>query len=200
MRLLKKDTPLFWDDQAQWYFDNMNHSLTNSPVIHPPDYSKYFLLYVVASPTTIVMVLAEDNPNGQERMIYYLSKSLIDFETRYSHVEKLALAAVIALQKFHDYILLCTIIVLVDQNPMYYILTRQVLGEKYSHWIVILQEFDLEFSKDTSKKSLVFMELMSDLPCALTEVEPNDSFPDEFVFLISTTDPWYEYLIIYLQT
>ena len=91
-------------------------------------------------------------------------------------------------------------IVIADQNPMYYILTRQVLGGKYSRWIIILQEFDLKFAKATSKKSLVFVELMCDLPCALMEAEPNDSFPDEFLFLISTTNLWYGYLIIYLQT
>ena len=83
---------------------------------------------------------------------------------------------------------------------MYYILTRQVLGGKYSQWIAILQEFDLEFSKATSKKCLVFAELMCDLPCASTESEPSDSLPDEFLFLISTTDPWYGDLLIYLQT
>ena len=84
---------------------------------------------------------------------------------------------------------------------MYYILiTYQVLGGKYSRWIVILQEFDLEFSEATSKKSLVFIELMCDLPYASTESEPSDSFPDEFLFLISTTDPWYGYFLIYLQT
>ena len=90
--------------------------------------------------------------------------------------------------------------VLVDQNPMCYILNRQVLGGKYSCWIVILQEFDLEFAKATSKKSLVFVELMCDLPCAFMDIDPSDSFPDEFLFLISTTDPWYGDLIIYLQT
>ena len=83
---------------------------------------------------------------------------------------------------------------------MYYILTRQVLGGKYSHWIVILKEFGLEFSKATSKKSLVFAELMCDLYCALMDIEPIDSFPDEFLFWISTTNPWYGDLIIYLQT
>src|SRR5713101_5692287 len=83
---------------------------------------------------------------------------------------------------------------------MYYILTRQVLGGKYSRWIVILQEFDLEFSKATSKKSLVFVELMCVLPYASMESEPSDSFSDEFLFLISTTDPWYGDFIIYLQT
>ena len=82
---------------------------------------------------------------------------------------------------------------------MYYILTHKVLRGKYSRWIVILQEFDLEFARATSTKSLVFVELMCDIPYALTESEPSDSFPDEFLFLISTTDPWYGYLIIYLQ-
>ena len=40
MRLLKKDTPFFWDDQAQRAFDNMKHALTRSSVLHPLDYSK----------------------------------------------------------------------------------------------------------------------------------------------------------------
>ena len=83
---------------------------------------------------------------------------------------------------------------------MYYILACQVIRGKYSRWIVILQEFDLEFAKATSKKSLVFSELMCDLPCASTESEPSDSFSDEFMFPIITTDPWYGDLIIYLQT
>ena len=41
---------------------------------------------------------------------------------------------------------------------------------------------------------------MCDLPYATMESEPSDSFLDEFLFLISTTDPWYGYFMIYLQT
>ena len=108
MHLLKKNTPFFWDDQAQWAFDNLKHTLTHSPVIHPPDYSKDFLLYIAASTTTIATVLVQENTDGQEHMIYYTSKNLMDSETHYSHVEKLALAMVIAVQKFHPYILLRT--------------------------------------------------------------------------------------------
>ena len=93
-------------------------------MIHPPDYSKEFLLYIVASTTTIAMVLVQDNLHGQEHVIYYASKNLIDSETRYSHVEKLDLATVIFVQNFCHYILLCTTTVLADQNLMYYILTR----------------------------------------------------------------------------
>ena len=84
------------------------------------------------------MVVVQENPDGQEHVIYYASKNLMDSETRYSRMEKLALATVIAVQNFRHYILLRTTTVLADQNPMYYILTRQVLGGKYSQWIVIL--------------------------------------------------------------
>ena len=149
-------------------------ALTHSPMIQPPHYYKEFLLYIATSATTIAMILVQENPNGQEHMIYYASKNLMDSETRYSCVEKLPLAMVIAVQKFRHYIFLCKTTVLVDQNPMYYILTHQVLEGKYSQWIVILREFDLEFSRATSKKSLVFAELMCDLPYTSTESELSD--------------------------
>ena len=70
----------------------------------------------------------------------------------------------------------------------------------YNNWIVILQEFDLKFVSEKSKKSLIFVKLISDFP-SLDEVKVHeDSFVDEHIFLISTMDPWYGDIIIYLQT
>jgi hypothetical protein len=43
-----------------------------------------------------------------------------------------------------------------DVNPFQYVLTRCIIGGKYNKWIVILQEFDLDFASAKSKKSLVF--------------------------------------------
>jgi hypothetical protein len=85
-------------------------------------------------------------------------------------------------------------------NPMQQILTHQLLGGKYSKWIVILQEFDLEFECTKSKKSLVFSELICDLPCSETKNVAEDSLLDESLFLISFDDLWYGDIIIYLQT
>ena len=96
MRLLKKNTPFLWDDQTQRDFDNLKHTITHSHVLHHPNYSKYFLLYIVASTTTIGMVLVQEDMNDQEHVIYYLSKSLLESKTLYSHVEKIDLATVIA--------------------------------------------------------------------------------------------------------
>ena len=57
MCLLKKNTLFLWDDEAQMDFDNLKHTLTHSLVLYPLNYLKDFLLYVVASTTTIDMVL-----------------------------------------------------------------------------------------------------------------------------------------------
>lgn len=87
-----------------------------------------------------------------------------------------------------------------DCNPMTYILTHQLLGGKYSMWIVIFQEFDLEFATTKSNKSLVFIELICDLPFVTTSTVSDELIPDETLFLISTLDPWYGDIIVYLQT
>jgi hypothetical protein len=83
---------------------------------------------------------------------------------------------------------------------MQHILTRQLLGSKYSKWIFILQEFDLEFDRATLKKSLVFAELISDFPHTAAEKVVVDSLPDESLFPINTDYIWYGDIIIYLQT
>lgn len=115
-------------------------------------------------------------------------------------MEKLALAAVQVVQRFRHYILLRKTTVISYCNPMIYILTKQLLGGKYSKWIVILQEFDFEFEKSKSKKSLVFAELMCDFPRTDIEIVVEEPIADESLFLISTSDPWYGDIIVYLQT
>jgi hypothetical protein len=95
MILLQKDTPFIWDDIAQCSFDSLKNALTNTSLLHPPDYVKDYILYLATSTTTIYMVLVQEDNNGDRHVIYYLSKSLSSPELRYSHVEKLALATVI---------------------------------------------------------------------------------------------------------
>ena len=75
-------------------------------MISPPDYSCDFLLYVVTSMETIGMVLVQEDEELQEHVIYYLSRNLIDAEIHYSHVEKISLATVHAVQILRHYILL----------------------------------------------------------------------------------------------
>jgi hypothetical protein len=146
------------------------------------------------------MVLVQEDDANDEHVIYYLSRSLTPTEIKYLHVEKLALVVVQAIQHFRHYILSRKTTVISHCNPMKHILTHQLLGGKYSKWIVILYDFDLEFECAKSKKSLVFAELICDFPYSETENVAADSLSDESLFLISTNDLWYGDIIIYLQT
>jgi hypothetical protein len=197
---LKKGHEFVWYTTANKAFEALKLSLTHTPLLFPPDYNRDYFLYLVASDSTIAMVLVQEDDSHDEHVIYYLSQSLMTTEAKYLHVEKLALKVVQAVQRFHHYILLRKTIVISDCNPMKHILTRQLLGDKYSKWIVILYEFDLEFDRANSKKSLVFFELICDLPSTETKNVADDSLPNESLFLISSDDLWYGDIIIYLQT
>ena len=99
--------------------------------MYPPNYQNDYFLYIVATETTITMVLVQVE-NGIEHPVYYLSRNLNDTEVKYSYMEKIFLAAVQVVQIFHHYILLQKTTIVLDCNPMTYILSRQLLGGKYS--------------------------------------------------------------------
>ena len=138
MCLLKKGVHFVWDDQAQCSFDALKHALTTTQVLHPLKYGCNFLLYLATSDSTIGMVLVQDDDDHNKHVIYYLSKGLVGTELHYPYVEKLDLAPAFFIQRFHDYIFLHTTTIISDANPMHYILSRQILGGKYSKWTIIL--------------------------------------------------------------
>jgi hypothetical protein len=119
---------------------------------------------------------------------------------KYKQEEKLVLAVILAVQKLRHYILLCTTKVITDSNPMRYLLIRRKINGKFSRWIVTLQEYDLNFSTPRSKKALVLIELVTALPSDTTSTPINTDFPDEHLFYITSDDPWYGDLLVYLQT
>ena len=85
-----------------------------------------------------------------------------------------------------------------DVNSFQYVFSRHIIGGKFNKSIVILQEFDLDFQSAKSKKYLVFAELILEFTIEETVVVEEDSFPDEYIFLVSTSDPWYIYILVYL--
>jgi hypothetical protein len=139
MCLLKKWVPLFWDEVAQRSFEALKSALMFSPLLSPLDYGKDFLLYLAATMYTIGMVLVQEDDTLQEHVIYYLSRCLVRPKLNYTHVEKLALVTVHAIQRFRNYILLCKTIIVVIVNPFQYVLTRWVVDGNISRWIFFLK-------------------------------------------------------------
>jgi hypothetical protein len=174
--------------------------LSNTPLISAPNYNHDYILYISASVISVVGVLVQIGDDDHEHVIYYISKNLSGPPLNYKHKEKLALTVVLAVQKLHHYILLRTTKFVADSNPMQYLLSRRQINGKFPRWIVILQEYDLEFSTPKSKKSLVLAELFMVFPSDTTSALVNTDFPNEHLFYITLDDPWYDNLLVYLQT
>jgi hypothetical protein len=100
MHLLKKDIPFHWEEATQRSFAALKHALTSTPLLQPPNYNKDFLLYLATVESTIGMVLGQEDDLLSEYMIYYPSRGLVGLEFNYSHIEKLVLAVVHAVQRF----------------------------------------------------------------------------------------------------
>jgi hypothetical protein len=99
MHLLKKDTLFLWDERDQESFDALKKFLVLTPMLKPPDYSRDYLLYVTASEGIVGMVLAQEDDEIHEHIVYYISRNLFSPELKYSHVEKLSLVVVHAVQR-----------------------------------------------------------------------------------------------------
>ena len=124
---MKKGVPFHWGQVVQTYFDVVKDNLVRTSLMYPPNYQNDYFLYIVTAETTITMVLVQVE-DGIENLIYYLSRNLNNTEVKYSYIEKVALAAIQAVQIFRHYIMLRKTIVISDCNPMTYILSRQFLG------------------------------------------------------------------------
>jgi hypothetical protein len=83
---------------------------------------------------------------------------------------------------------------------MQYLLSRRQINGNFSRWIVILLEYDLEFSTPKRKKALILAKLIMDFPSNTTSPSVNTNLPDEHIFFIPLDNPWYGDLLVYLRT
>ena len=103
--MIKKEIGVKWTLEANKSFELVKHALTQAPVLISPDFTKEFLIFSFASEHTVVVVLLQKNPEGQEQPIAFFSKALRDAPLKYNIMEKQAYALVKALKDFRFYIL-----------------------------------------------------------------------------------------------
>ena len=74
----------------------------------------------------------------------YASKILTEPQLNYATTEKELLAVVFAMDKFISYLVGAKVIVYTDLAALKYLLTKKDAKPRLIHWILLLQEFDLE--------------------------------------------------------
>ncbi|XP_020424491.1 uncharacterized protein LOC109950339 [Prunus persica] len=79
---LKQEQTFKWEEQHQQAFQEIKHYLSNPPVLSPPKRGRPLKLYVSASEVSIGSLLVQDNKEGKEQAVYYLSRTLTEVERR----------------------------------------------------------------------------------------------------------------------
>ena len=153
-------------------FKVLNKYLSTPPILAKPVTGEPLYLYVAVSQAAVSGVLVREE-QGDQRPIFYTSKSLVDAETRYPIMEKLALAVVSAARKLRPYFQSHTIIVMTS-HPLRSFLHSPNQSGRLTKWAVELSEYDIEYRMRTSAKSQVLADFIIELPRespTVTEVE-----------------------------
>ncbi|RVW95322.1 Retrovirus-related Pol polyprotein from transposon opus [Vitis vinifera] len=101
-RLLRKSQPTVWDDQCQCAFERIREYLLSLLVLAPPTSGRPLFLYLSVSDVALGCMLAQLDDSGKDRAIYYLSKRMLDYETRYVMIERYYLALACLGQSSHE--------------------------------------------------------------------------------------------------
>nr|XP_016494264.1 PREDICTED: uncharacterized protein LOC107813505 [Nicotiana tabacum] len=166
-RLLEKNVTFNFDDACLKAFEELKKKLVTAPIIVAPDGSLPFELMCDASDLAIEVVL------GQRRdkvfySIYYASKTLDDAQLNYTTTEKELLAIVWAFEKFWAYLEGTKVIVHTDHAAIRYLFTKKESKARLMHWVLLLQEFDVEIQDQKGTENQVadhLSRLLRELSC-----------------------------------
>ena len=103
-----------WNKECDQAFTQIKQYLAKTPILASPDTSETLFVYLKVSDIAISAALFNENEDGKQRPMFFVSKSLADAETRYSHLEQVALALRIAAKKLLSYFQVHPIVVLID--------------------------------------------------------------------------------------
>ena len=198
-KLLEKDAQFIWEEDCQKSFEELKFHLTTAPIVQAPNWKLPFEVMCDVSDLAIGAVLGQ-REDGKPHVVYYASKTLNEAQRNYTTTEKELLAVVYALDKFRAYLVGADIVIFTDHAALKFLLTKQNAKARLIRWVLLLQEFNLQF-KDKKGVENVVADHLSRLTIAHdTHSAPiNDEFPEESLMQLEKA-PWYAHIANFLTT
>ncbi|XP_057481966.1 uncharacterized protein LOC130768877 [Actinidia eriantha] len=191
-RLMKKGIPFEWDETCNNAFKSIKAYLMKPPVLVAPILGRSLILYIAAQERLVGALLAQENDEGKENALYYLSRMMTHCELNYSPIEKMCLALVFAVQKLRHYFQAHTVHLISKANPVKYIMTKLVLSDQLARWSLLLQEFEIIYVPQKAIKGQALADFLADHPIP-ADWELSKELPDEDVLFIQVQLPWKMY-------
>ncbi|RVW92560.1 Retrovirus-related Pol polyprotein from transposon 17.6 [Vitis vinifera] len=191
-RLLRKSQPTVWDDQCQRAFKRIREYLLSPPVLAPPTPGRPLLLYLSVSNVASGYMLAQLDDSGKDRAIYYPSKRMLDYETRYVMIERYCLALVWVTRRLRHYMTEYSVHLISRLDPLRYLFDRPALVGRLMRWLVLLTEFDIHYVTQKSVRGSIVANHLASLPVSDGRAI-NDDFPNEDVAVVTSLSGWRMY-------
>ena len=125
-------------------FDDLKKYLSSPPVLVPPRPDQPFLVYLSVESVSMGAVLIQEI-NGKEQVAFYLSKRLLDAETRYSEMERLCLYLYFTCTKLRHYLLNAEIHVICKADVIKHMISAPILKGRLGKWMYALAEFNVRY-------------------------------------------------------
>ena len=147
--------------EQQRAFDEIKEYLSKPPVLVPPQSDKPFYIYLSVGDTSIASVVIQLY-DGQERVVFYISRRMLDAETRYSEIEKLCLCLYFTCTKLRHVLLSAEITVICKSDVIKHMLSAPVLKGRLGKWMFALSEFDIRYQPAKAVKGQALADLIAE--------------------------------------
>jgi hypothetical protein len=128
-----KHEELRWREEQRKAFDRIKDYLMSPLVLKVPRGNKGFKLYIVAQEKVIDTVFSQDD-GRKESVVAYMSRHLMDAETRYTFMKKLCLPLYYACTKCRHYLLAGSCTVVSQHDAMRSMLHKPILSGRLGKW------------------------------------------------------------------
>ncbi|PAA86570.1 hypothetical protein BOX15_Mlig030946g1 [Macrostomum lignano] len=141
-QLRGRNTEFIWGADQDRAFHHLKELLASRPIIRPYDRKKETTLTTDASERAIAAVLTQDG-----HPVMYFSRRLSEAESRYSNVEREALAIVWAMERARQFLLGTCFSLRTDHRPLEFLFGRRrqlpkVANARLLRWAIRLMGFD----------------------------------------------------------
>ncbi|KAM1626439.1 hypothetical protein ACFXTN_013441 [Malus domestica] len=151
---------IIWTDECAEAFKNLKDYMSKAYLLSKPEVCDILIIYLSVSASAVSSVLIRKDGNV-ERPVYYASKALQDAETRYSNIEKLALALVMSARKLRPYFQAHSIIMLTN-HLLQKILQSPDTSGRIIKWAITLGEFDIFYQPKPAEKGQAVVDFIAD--------------------------------------
>jgi ribonuclease HI len=158
---IKADEEFHWGAEQQRAFEEIKKYLARPPVLVPPQRDMPFYIYLSVGDTSIASVVVQVYDN-KKKVVFYLSKRMLDMETGYHETEKLCLYLFFTCTKLRHILLFVEIIVICKSDIIKHMLSTHVLKGRLRKWMFALSEFNIRYQSRKAVKGQALADLITE--------------------------------------